>query len=303
VDARDKRGHDGALPAMEIIIIGLLLGGTYALMAMGLQLQYGVARIMNLANGEMLIAGAFGTFWFFTASQASPFYAIIGIVPFAFVVNWAIYRILIVPLVRRARSQGQLEVDCILGTFGLSFILVGILLAIFGGQYLSYSYLARPIFILGEPYGLNRVAAFLGSAALCAGLYGWLHHTRAGLSLRAVSVNPAAASLVSINVVRTSALAFALGGAVTAAGGALLSMFLTFDASLGVVFTLKALIIVILGGVSDIRGTIIAAFILGLAETTVATLVDPGLTLAAAYVLFMIILLVRPEGLFGRRSS
>ena len=303
MDARDKRGHDGALPAMDIIIIGLLLGGTYALMAMGLQLQYGVARIMNLANGEMLIAGAFGTFWFFTASQASPFYAIIGIVPFAFVVNWAIYRILIVPLVRRARSQGQLEVDCILGTFGLSFILVGILLAIFGGQYLSYSYLARPIFILGEPYGLNRVAAFLGSAALCAGLYGWLHHTRAGLSLRAVSVNPAAASLVSINVVRTSALAFALGGAVTAAGGALLSMFLTFDASLGVVFTLKALIIVILGGVSDIRGTIIAAFILGLAETTVATLVDPGLTLAAAYVLFMIILLVRPEGLFGRRSS
>ncbi|MGA8228519.1 MAG: branched-chain amino acid ABC transporter permease [Xanthobacteraceae bacterium] len=288
---------------MEIIIIGLLLGGTYALMAMGLQLQYGVARIMNLANGEMLIAGAFGTFWFFTASQASPFYAIIGIVPFAFVVNWAIYRILIVPLVRRARSQGQLEVDCILGTFGLSFILVGILLAIFGGQYLSYSYLARPIFILGEPYGLNRVAAFLGSAALCAGLYGWLHHTRAGLSLRAVSVNPAAASLVSINVVRTSALAFALGGAVTAAGGALLSMFLTFDASLGVVFTLKALIIVILGGVRDIRGTIIAAFILGLAETTVATLVDPGLTLAAAYVLFMVILLVRPEGLFGRRSS
>ena len=288
---------------MEIIIIGLLLGGTYALMAMGLQLQYGVARIMNLANGEMLIAGAFGTFWFFTASQASPFYAIIGIVPFAFVVNWAIYRILIVPLVRRARSQGQLEVDCILGTFGLSFILVGILLAIFGGQYLSYSYLARPIFILGEPYGLNRVAAFLGSAALCAGLYGWLHHTRAGLSLRAVSVNPAAASLVSINVVRTSALAFALGGAVTAAGGALLSMFLTFDASLGVVFTLKALIIVILGGVSDIRGTIMAAFILGLAETTVATLVDPGLTLAAAYVLFMVILLVRPEGLFGRRSS
>ncbi len=131
----------------------------------------------------------------------------------------------------------------------------------------------------------------------------WLHHTRAGLSLRAVSVNPSAAGLVSINVIRTSALAFALGGAVTAAGGVLLSMFLTFDASLGVVFTLKALIIVILGGVSDIRGTIIAAFILGLAETTVATLVDPGLTLAAAYVLFMIILLVRPEGLFGRRSS
>ena len=288
---------------MDIIIIGLLLGATYALMAMGLQLQYGVARIMNLANGEMLIAGAFGTFWFYTASNASPFYALIGVVPLAFAANWAIYRVLIAPLVRRARNQGQLEVDCILATFGLSFILVGLLLAVFGGEYLSYSYLARPIFILGEPYGLNRVAAFVGSVTLCLGLYLWLHRTRAGLALRAVSVNPAAAGLVSINVTRASALAFALGGAVTAAGGVLLSMFLTFDASLGVVFTLKALIIVILGGVSDIRGTILAAFILGLAETAVASLVDPGLTLAAAYLLFMAILLVRPEGLLGGRST
>ncbi len=89
----------------------------------------------------------------------------------------------------------------------------------------------------------------------------------------------------------------------TAAGGMLLSMFLTFDASLGVIFTLKALVIVIMGGVSDIRGTIVAAFILGLAETTVAVLIDPGLTLAAAYVLFLIVLLARPEGIFGRRTA
>jgi len=138
---------------------------------------------------------------------------------------------------------------------------------------------------------------------LCAGLYLWLYKTRAGLALRAVSVNPSASGLVAINVMNTSALAFALGGAITAAGGGLLSMFLTFDVSLGVVFTLKALIIVILGGVGDIRGTIIAAFVLGLAETSVATLIDPGLTLAAAYVLFMLVLLIRPEGLLGRRTA
>jgi branched-chain amino acid transport system permease protein len=288
---------------MDIIISGLLLGGTYALMAMGLQLQYGVARIMNLANGEILIAGAFSTFWFYTAAKASPLYALILVAPAAFVLNWAIYRVLILPLVRRAKSQGKLEVDSILATFGLSFISVGILLTVFGGEYLDYAYLARPIFILGEPYGLNRVVAFLGSLILCGGLYFWLHKTRAGLALRAVSVNPSAAGLVSINVARTSAFAFGLGGAVTAAGGGLLSMFLTFDVSLGVVFTLKALIIVILGGVGDIRGTIVAAFILGLAETAVATLIDPGLTLAAAYVLFMVVLLVRPEGLFGRRTA
>ena len=288
---------------MEIILIGLFLGGTYALMAMGLQLQYGVARIMNLANGEMLVAGAFGTFWFYTATQASPLYALIGIIPLAFIVNWLIYGVLIQPLVTRAKNQGQLEVDSILATFGLSFIFVGILLAVFGGQFLSYSYLARPYFIFGQPYGLNRIVAFFASVILCAGLYVWLHQTRLGRALRAVSVDPTAAAIVGIDVRRASALAFALGGAVTAAGGTILSMFLTFDASLGVIFTLKALVIVIMGGVREIRGAIAASFILGLTETAVASLVDPGLTLAAAYVLFLIILLVKPEGLFGRKTS
>jgi len=288
---------------MDIIIIGMLLGGTYALMAMGLQLQYGVARIMNLANGEMLVTGAFGAIWFYTASKFSPVLALIFVIPLAFAVNWAIYRVMMLPLVKRAKNQGQLEVDSILATFGLSFIFIGILLAVFGGEFLAYSYLAEPVRIFGEPYALNRIAAFLGAVILCGGIYAWLHLTRTGLTLRAVAVNPTAAGLVSINVTRTSALAFALGGAIAASGGVLLSMFLTFDASLGAVFTLKALVIVIMGGVSDVRGAILSAFILGLTETAVATLIDPGLTLAAAYILFIIILLVRPEGLFGRRSS
>jgi len=288
---------------MSVLIVGLLLGGIYALMAMGLQLQYGVARVMNLAYGEVIVAGAFATFWFFAATQLSPLWSLIGVVPVAFVVNWAVYRILILPLVRRAKNQGQLDVDSILATFGLSFVFISILLTVLGGEMLTYSYLARPFVILGEPYALNRIAAFLGSLVLAGCLYGWLHWTRAGLSLRAVAVNPGAAALVSINVERASAMAFALGGAVSAAGGSLLSMFLTFDASQGVIFTLKALVIVILGGVSDIRGAILASFILGLTETFVATFIDPGLTLAAAYALFIVILLLRPEGLFGRRST
>ena len=288
---------------MTILIIGLLLGGIYALMAMGLQLQYGVARIMNLANGEILVAAAFGTWWFYTGYHLAPPWSLLIVVPIAFVVNWAIYRVLILPLVRRAKNQGQLEVDSILATFGVSFVFIGILLLTFGGDYLNYSYLAQGVEIFGERYGANRILAALIAVALCTGLYLWLHKTRPGLALRAVSVSPSSAGLVSINVERASALAFALGGAVTAAGGAMLSMFLTFDASLGVLFTLKGLVIVIMGGVRDIRGAIAASFILGLVETAVAILIDPGLTLAAAYVLFLIILLVRPEGLFGRRST
>ena len=288
---------------MDILIIGILLGGTYALMAMGLQLQYGVARIMNLANGEILIAGAFGTFWFFTSYALSPFWALVFVVPGAFVINWLIYRYLMMPLVRRAKTQGHLEVDSILSTFGISFIFIGILLAMFGGDYLNYSYFDEAFVILGGNYGLNRVIAFVVAALLSATLYIWLIQTRAGLTLRAVAVNSTAARLVGIKVSTASALAFALGGSITASGGMLLSMFLTFDASLGVIFTLKALVIVIMGGVSDIRGTILAAFILGFAETAVAVLIDPGLTLAAAYLLFLIVLLVRPEGIFGRRPA
>ena len=288
---------------IEVIFIGLLLGGSYALIAMGLQLQYGVARIMNLANGEILVAGSFGAFWLYSGAQLSPILSIFFVMPLAFVFNWLIYRYLLKPLVRRAKNPGQLEVDSILATFGITFIMVGLMLAVFGGEYFNYSYLSVPFYIMGKPYALNRIVAFLMSALLGIALYLWIYKTRSGMTLRAVAVSSQASELVGINVPLILALAFSLGGAVTAAGGALLSMFLTFDASVGVVFTMKALIIVIMGGVGDIRGAIIAAFILGLAETAVASWVDPGLTLAAAYLLFILILLFRPQGLFGRQSS
>jgi branched-chain amino acid transport system permease protein len=288
---------------MDILISGLLLGGTYALIAMGLNLQYGVARIMNLANGEILVVGGFVAFWAWSGGQVSPFVTIFVLAPLAFAANWLIYRVMLAPLVARAKSRGQLEVDSILATFGLSFVMVGLMLWAFGGDYFNYSYLARPITIVGDTFALNRVASFLGAVVICGLLWLWLTYTRTGLSFRAIAVAPASARLVGIDTRATAALAFALGGAVTATGGALISTYLTLDASTGVVFTLKALIIVIMGGVGDVRGTIVAALLLGVVETVVARLVDPGLTLAAAYLLFILILLFRPQGLFGRRTA
>ena len=287
---------------MDIIITGLVLGGTYALIAMGLNLQYGMARIMNLANGEILVVGAFAAFWFYTAAQVSPLLTMFLVAPLAFVLNWLVYRIMLLPLVRRAKSAGQLEVDSILVTFGLSFVAVGLMLALFGGDYFSYSYLARPVRIAGETYGLNRMVAFAGAVVIGAALYLWLERSRAGRAIRAIAVDPKSARLVGINVPKMSALAFALGGTITAVGGALISTYLTLDASSGVIFTLKALVIVIMGGVGDLRGTIVAALLLGLLETFVAAYIDPGLTLAAAYLLFVLILLFRPQGLFGRKA-
>ena len=287
---------------IDILISGLLLSGTYALVAMGLNLQYGVARIMNLANGEVLVFGSLAAFWLYTSSQISPLLTILIVIPISFVGNLLIYNLLLAPLVRRSKSRGALEVDSILATFGMSFILIGVMISIEGG-FFAYKYLSEPIQILGSTTSLSRLVAFLIATLIALVLYLWLNKTRSGVAVRAVSVSTEAAGLVGINVPRISAFAFAIGGAITAVGGALISTFITLDASIGVVFTLKALIIVIMGGVGEIRGAIIAAIILGIVETTVSTLVDPGLTLTAAYFIFVLILLFRPQGLFGRRNA
>src|SRR5262249_11508006 len=134
---------------VDIILTGLIIGGMYALIALGLTLQYGVARIVNLAYGEFFVAAALGAFWAYTGLSVSPLVGLIVALPVAFGLNWAVYQIVLLPLVRRARSQGMLEVDSILATFGLLFAIQGIALASFGGQYFSYSYLSIPVMVLG----------------------------------------------------------------------------------------------------------------------------------------------------------
>jgi branched-chain amino acid transport system permease protein len=288
---------------MQIIVTGILLSGTYALIALGLTLQYGVARIMNLANGETLVAGCFIAFWLFASFAINPIIGLLIVAPIAFAFNWGIYKLALKPLVDRAKSRGQLEVDSILATFGLMFLLQGLMISTFGGEYFSYQFLSDRFMIFGNAYGLNRVVAFCAAVIIAVALYYFLYRTRLGTAVRAVSVDPNSAKLVAIDVAKVAAVTFALGGALTACGGALLSTFYTFNASMGVTFTMKALIIVIMGGVGDVRGAVLAALILGISETFVATYIDPGLTLAATYTLFIIILLVRPQGIFGRRTT
>ncbi|GLS40062.1 branched-chain amino acid ABC transporter permease [Mesorhizobium tianshanense] len=288
---------------MLILLTGLLLGGTYTLIALGLTLQYGVARIMNLANGETLVAACFVTFWLYTGFGINPLLGLLVIGPVAFVVNWLIYTWLMQPLVKRARNRGMLEVDSILATFGLLFLFQGLMLQAFGGSYFNYEFLAQPFSIMGNSFGLNRVVAFVAAAVIAVALYTFLYHTDRGTAVRAVAVDPRAAMLVAIDVRKTAAFAFALGGAITACAGTLLSTFYTFNTSMGVIFTMKALIIVIMGGVGDVRGAVLAALVLGVTETLVASLLDPGLTLAANYALFIVVLLFRPQGIFGKRPA
>ena len=285
---------------VDILIAGLVLGGMYALVAMGLSLQYGVARIMNLSYGELLIAAAFLSYALVTKLELSPVIALAVSLPAGFVVSWLVYQVLLMPLVKRTGAGPALEVDSILATFGLLFVVQGVMLVAFGGGYYSYEFLSVPVDILGAKVAANRLLALAFAVIVGLALYLLLTRTRIGTAIRAVAVAPRFAPLVAIDVRAVSALAFGAGGALVAAGGALISMFLPFSASMGVLFTMKALVIVIMGGVGNLLGCLVAALMLGFAETLVARYVDPGLTLAANYALFLLVLFFRPAGLFGR---
>lgn len=287
--------------ALDIVLNGIVLGGMYALVAIGLNFQYGIARIMNLSYGEGLMIAAFATFWLFTLDIFGPLVSLVVLTPAAFAVNWAIFWIFLQPLARRSPSQAELERDSILVTFGLLFVVEGIALWLWGGETRGYLYMAELIEFSDVSLFLNRVVAFGVACGLGAAAFVFLRRTRVGIAMRAIAVDPVAAQLVAVNVRRYSALAFAAGGAMIAAAGSLVSMFIAVEPSTGIAFTLKALIVVILGGVGHMGGALLAGVILGLAETITAYLVDPGLTLAVNFALFLLILLIRPTGLFGRR--
>lgn len=284
----------------EVVLNGLVLGGMYGLVALGLNLQYGVARMMNLSYGEFFMGGAFAAFWMVALWKLDPLLGMILSVPVSFVANWVIYRFLLLPLIRRSPDQDALDAEVILVTFGLLFVFQGLAIVNWGGEYRSYSFLAVPVKVLGTEVALNRLLAFLAACVLAGTLFVVLSMTRAGSALRAIAIDPIAARLVGVDVQKLSALAFATGGALAAISGTLVSTFISFSASIGVVYTLKALIVIIMGGVGRMMGCLAAGLLLGLAEALGGYLVDPGLTLAINFALFLIVLLVRPTGLFAR---
>jgi branched-chain amino acid transport system permease protein len=290
------------MPFFDALLTGLTLGGMYALVALGLNLQYGVARILNLSYGEMMIAGALLAYMLF-ALGVSPILTLVAAVPLAALLAWAVYRLVLTPFVRRAPNRKALEADTLLGTFGLLFIIQGVMLVLAGGGYLSYSFLAVPVEIFGTTLAANRLLAFGMAVIFGVAIWLFLTRTRVGTAVRAVSVAPATAQLVAIDVKRLAMLAFVIGTVLAGITGVLVSMFLTFSVTMGVVFTMKALIVVIMGGIGNMAGAVVAGLMLGLVEGFVATFVDPGLTLAANYALFLLVLLLRPAGLFGKVAT
>jgi branched-chain amino acid transport system permease protein len=287
------------VPLIEVILGGVILGGLYALVAIGFNLQYGMARIVNLAYGEFLMGAAFAAFWMFTLARINPILGMVFTVPVSFGANWLVYRLLMTPLVRRARTREQLAGETILATFGLLFVLRGLATLAFSADNRYYDYLGTPVEIFGFTFAANRVLAFCVACAFGGGIWFILERTRFGAALRALAIDPVGARLVGIDVPRMAGLAFAGGGALVAAAGTLVSTFLSFNPAIGIEFTMKALVVVMMGGVGNMAGSLVAGLLLGVAESLCSYYVDSGLTLAVAYALFLIVLVLRPRGLFG----
>ena len=284
----------------EVFLNGLLLGGTYGLIALGLNLRYGVARILNLSYGEFFMGGAFAAFFTIMLWKFNPLLSLFISMPIAFAINWLIYQYLMIPLVRRASDQDALDADVVLVTFGLFFVFQGLALVYWAGDLRGYSFLSTGVPVLGATVALNRVLAFFGACAIAFALFLLLRYTRFGAALRAITIDPIAAGLVGVDVRKYSALAFAAGGALAAASGMLVSTFISFSSTIGVEYTLKALIVVIMAGVGRVTGTLAAGLLLGVVESLGGYLIDPGLTIAINFGLFMLVLLLRPTGLFTR---
>ena len=287
---------------LDFLLAGLVVGGIYALISIGLNLQYGVARVLNLAYGEFLMLAGYLAFWGFSLVGLPPFVMILIGVPAAFAASWLLFVYVLNPLLARSHNQGKREIDSILSTFGLLFVLQGVALVLWTGTDRAYSFLAVPIDIYGAVIGANRLVALLAALVLVAAVYAFMKYSTIGRALRSIASNPNAAPLVGVDVQRYSAVAFAAGGALAAVAGILLSTFIGINPTVGVAYTMKALIVVVMGGIGNVLGGLVAGLILGLAETMGALLIDPGLITVINFSIFSIVLLWRPQGLFGGGS-
>jgi branched-chain amino acid transport system permease protein len=282
---------------IQAVALGVLIGGIYALMASGLTLIFGVLRIINIAQGAFLILVATATWWLWRVVGIDPILAAVITTPLMFGLGWLIYRFVI------TRIRGQAQSMSVLLTFGLALVIEGFLNVVAGNRfrsatpsYFEQSFRIGPVLLpKAQTYG------FIAAALVLGGLYLVLTRTWTGRAIRATSQNPSAAALVGIGATSTAALAFALGSASAGVGGSILSVLYPFFPASHYDWISRLLGIVVLGGMGSLPGALTGALILGLAETLTATYGSLQWSTLVFYLVIMVVLLVRPQGLLGTR--
>jgi branched-chain amino acid transport system permease protein len=283
---------------LNIFIGGLLIGGIYSLVSMGLSLQYGVARVFNIAHGEFLMFGAFITF-FLQQHSVNPLLTIVVIAPIMFIVGFILYRTVFTTIREKSPNPGVFESNGLLAAFGLYFIVQNIAVLIWGSTPYSYSYLGGSISIGGQDFHLNRLVAAGFAVVIGVVFYMFLASTRTGKAIRAAAQDASTAGLMGVNINYVLALCFGFGAAIAGIAGALISICYPITTVMGLGYTVIATVVITLGGLGSIPGSFIGGFLIGIVGTGVAYW-QPGLAVAAYYVIFVILLLLRPKGIMGR---
>jgi branched-chain amino acid transport system permease protein len=284
---------------LDIVIAGLLMGGIYAIIAVGFSLQYGVARVLNVAHGEFIMLGAFITWTFYTIVGINPLVSLVIVGPFTFIIGFLLYRILFTRLRISSPSPGDFEGNSMLASFGLLYIIQNAAILIWGAEVKGYSYLTSSVNIGGAVFATNRLVTALFAIGIGVAFYVFLARARIGKAIRAAAQDSTTAGLMGVHINLVLALCFGLGAMMAGFGGSLVSMMYSIQPAMGFQYTIIAIIVVVLGGLGSITGSFIGGFILGLVGSIVSHW-QPALSLVAYYVLFMLLLLIRPKGIMGK---
>ena len=284
---------------LDVLIAGLLMGGIYALIAVGLSLQYGVARVLNISHGEFIMLGAFATWMLFTMAGINPLISLVICAPFLFLIGFFLHKTLFRSLRNSSASLDVFEGKSMLASFGLLFIIQNSAILIWGADIKGYSYLNYGVSIWGAVFAANRLVTLLYAVIIGTAFYLFLALTRMGKAIRAAAQDPRTAGLMGVNINQVLALCFGFGAVIAGFAGALLSMCYPIQATMGLEYAIIAIIVVVLGGMGSIVGSFIGGFILGLIGSIVTT-IEPSLALVSYYVIFILLLLVRPTGILGK---
>ncbi|EGI77586.1 branched-chain amino acid ABC transporter permease [Hylemonella gracilis] len=286
----------------ELIVSGLITGGIYALIALGLNLQYGLMRILNIAHGEFLMVGAYLTWLVQTQFGISP----LLMIPVSFAVLMALGMVLHFLCFRRlTRTSPNLDVfeaRSLMVAFGLMFLVQNFVSWLWGGDLRGYDYLTEPVKFGEMQFAANKLLIFFLALLFAGALIVLMRQTLLGKGVRALMQSPTGAQLMGIDTQKLHPLMFGIGLGLSGVAGALLSMAYTITPFMGQPYTVTALIVITLGGFGSMGGALVGGLFLGVIEALGMHFTNPSLKALLSYTVFIAVLLLRPEGLFTRKS-
>ncbi len=293
-----------AFPSLifDVLIGGIILGAIYSVIAVGLNLQYGVTRMLNVAHGDFLMLGAYFTYFSVTLLNLNPFASIIIVGPSMISIGLLIYALIFRRVVAISRTAGELEFRSLLLFFGLSFVIQNLAMILWTANYRGYEAPALgSVNIFGVTFEVSRILIAILSIIVNIILYLFLRFTKLGLAMRATVDQPEGAQLVGVNIYRIFAISFGIGVLLGGWSGILISiLYSAINPFMGVPYTLIALVLVVLAGIGSFKGNIVGGIILGYLAYFTMRVVHSALTLVVIYAALVVILLVRPRGLFAR---